>query len=362
MKKQFESTKKRGQIGRLAFGSLALLCLTVGVAAALKNSPAVDMRTAAVALLELTEESQRATLLKDFQDPERVGWHFIPKKERKGVPLRDMSEAQRTASLRMLRASLSEMGYSKASQIMLMEKVLKELEGPERTWPRDYQEYYVTLFGNPQSADDLWGLSFEGHHLSLNFVCRGSQVLDSTPQMFAANPAILQAELPGAPLKKGTRILALEETLAFDLVRSLSDLQKQTAIIAPEAPAEIRAAGEPQPPNETAVGISYNELTKEQVALLEKIVNVYSSAAPDEVHAKRMALIQENGWAKVRFAWAGALEGGIGHYYRIQGPTFLIEFVNTQPDAQGNPANHIHSVFRDMTGDFDLPINDATAG
>lgn len=326
------------------------------MAAAFRLSAAADMRQAAVGLIELLTPDQQSVMLKSFDDEVRVGWHFIPKKERKGIPLRDMTEPQKTASLRLLRSALSEAGYSKASKIMLMEKVLKELEGPERTWARDWEEYYVTIFGSPKSETDVWGLSFEGHHLSLNFVCRGGQVLDSTPQFFAANPAILQSEVPGTPHRKGTRMLAEEETLAFDLVNSLSDAQKQKAIIAPEAFSEIRAAGETQPPNEAPAGISYVELTSAQLQVLEKLVAVYTSAAPEEVYAQRMSAIKEAGWSKVYFAWAGATEPGIGHYYRIQGPSFIIEFVNTQPDAEGNPANHIHCVLRDMTGDFDLPL------
>ena len=330
------------------------LIVAVGAAAALRRTAAETMQDSAVALLESLDAKQTAAMQKSFDDESRVGWHFIPMKERKGVALRDMNDAQKAASLRLLRAGLSQVGYSKASKIMLMEKVLRALEGSERTWERDYEKYYVTIFGDP-TTEGRWGFSFEGHHLSLNFVCQGSRVLDSTPQFFAANPAELKSEVEGAPHRKGTRILADEELKAFKLVNMLSDQQKETAIIAAEAPAEIRAAGEPQPPQEPPAGISYKALTADQLAVLEDLVNVYAAAMPEEVQRERMNAIREASWGNVYFAWAGATEPGIGHYYRIQGPTFLIEFVNTQPDAEGNPANHIHCVWRDMTGDFDLP-------
>lgn len=324
--------------------------------ASLRESTAETMSKSAVAFLDSLDEQQLQVAKLDFAASERVGWHFIPMKTRKGLALRDMNEAQRTAALRLLRSALSESGYSKASQIMLMEQVLRILEGPERTWERDYQKYYVTLFGNPRTAGERWGLSFEGHHLSMNFVCKGDQILDSTPQFFASNPAILKSDVEGAPLKKGTRILADEEQLGFDLLASLSAEQGKKAVIAEEAPADIRAAGEAQPPVEVAAGIAYSELLGDQQKLLIKLIHTYASAMPEEVFQQRLRLIEEANWDTVHFAWAGAKEPGIGHYYRVQGPTFLIEFVNTQPDAEGNPANHIHCVWRDMTGDFDLAV------
>lgn len=327
----------------------------IAIAAALQQSVAEGMRQYAGALVSTLDESQKKEMLLPYGSDDRIGWHFIPKDERKGVALRDMNDAQQAASMRLLRAALSESGYSKASQIILLEGVLRQLEGPGGRWARDPEGYYVTLFGDPSQTESPWGLSFEGHHLSLNFVCRGDEVVDSTPQFFGANPAIIRSEVKG-PLGKGTRVLAEEEELAFQLLGMLNEAQKKKAVIAEEAPAEIRAAGEAQPPREQPAGISYRELNAEQLKTLEKLVEVYASTMPEKVAAARMNLIREAGWGNVHFAWAGAEKAGIGHYYRVQGPTFLIEFINTQPDAEGNPANHIHCVWRDMTGDFALAI------
>jgi hypothetical protein len=210
----------------------------------------------------------------------------------------------------------------------------------------------MTIFGTPSDTDP-WGLSFEGHHLSLNFVCRDGRVVDSTPQFFAANPGTIMNEVEG-PLGKGTRLLRREEDLAFQLVGSLGDPQREKAVIAGKAPKEIRFAGEAQPRVGEPEGIAYSDLNEEQRGLLKELVYVYANAVADKVAAERRKLIDYNGWENIHFAWAGATEPGIGHYYRVRGKEFLIEFVNTQADAAGNPANHIHCVWRDLSGDFDL--------
>ncbi len=156
---------------------------------------------------------------------------------------------------------------------------------------------------------------------------------------------------------KGTRVLEQEEQKAFDLVQSLSDEQRATAVIAEQAPREIRGAGEPQPPSDEPVGVAYADLNAEQQQMMRELVGSYVSNVPESEQRKRIRAIRDAGPENVHFAWAGALKPGVGHYYRIQGPSFLIEFVNTQPDSAGNPANHIHCVWRDMNGDFALPRN-----
>ena len=332
--------------------SLLVVCtLLVGMKVA--DPPAVQMKSFADAFLATLDDDQKAVAVVPYDSPKRVQWHFIPMKERKGLVMREMNDAQKTAARRLVRAALSEAGYDKASKIMMLESVLREMEGEGRTWERDPDKYYVTIFGTP-SDSAAWGLSFEGHHISLNFVCRDGRVVDSTPQFFASNPAIIMNDVKGG-LGKGTRVLRDEEELAFKLVNSLSDAQRDEAIIAEEAPSEIRFAGEPQPKVGEPEGIPQIELDSGQQAVLKELVNVYVNAVADEVAEQRRALIEQQGWEDVHFAWAGATKPGIGHYYRIRGEGFLIEFVNTQADPAGNPANHIHSVWRDVTGDFDLP-------
>lgn len=331
-------------------GSLAVL-----IAWQSADPPGKQLKTFADAFIGTLDEDQRAVATVAYDSDQRVDWHFIPKKTRKGLVLREMNEAQRIAALRLVRAALSEIGYDKTQKIMMLEGVLRELEGKGRTWERDPEKYYMTIFGKP-SDTGAWGMSFEGHHLSLNFVCRGGEIVDSTPQFFAANPATVMNDVKG-PLGKGTRVLRNEESLALELVNALNADQKKRAIISETALKEIRFAGEPQAKVGEPEGISQRELNESQKQLLKDLVYTYVNSVTEKVAAKRRAKIDANGWSDIHFAWAGPTKPGIGHYYRVRGKEFLIEFVNTQPDAAGNPANHIHCVWRDLTGDFDLPAN-----
>ncbi|TWT64802.1 DUF3500 domain-containing protein [Allorhodopirellula solitaria] len=350
--------------------SRRLSLVTVGLLAVgatgldLGQSPARQMQTYATAYLDTLDESQRQQTTMDFDSPKRVGWHFIPKDDRKGLKLEQMNDAQRTAALRLLRAALSEAGYRKANQIMLLEEVLNELEKGQGGNERNPEKYYVTLFGTPGSdessasgdAADRWGLSFEGHHMSLNFVCRGNQMLDSTPQFLGANPGVIKDDT-GVTLSKGTAVLSREEQLGFKLIRSLSDEQKEMAVFAEEAPRDIRFAGEAQPTPGPAEGIEYAKLDAAQQDVLRDLVKTHTNVVAEPVAEARRAQIEADGWDQVQFAWAGATKPGVGHAYRITGERFLIEFNNTQSDPSGNPANHIHCIYRDLTGDFDLPAD-----
>jgi hypothetical protein len=313
-----------------------------------------DLSRTADQFLTAMDESQRAKIVHKYDAPERLDWHFIPKGTRKGLQIKEMNEDQRKAAHRLLRGCLSEVGYKKATTIMQLEHILHQLEGGGGSNIRDTERYYFSIFGQP-SEQGRWGLSIEGHHLSLNFVVEGGEVIASTPAFFASNPAIVKDQVDhGKPV--GTRVINKEEELAFQLVNSLSDDQKGKAIIADKAPDEIRGAGAPQPPQEEAVGLSLAELEQGQRQTMKGLVMSYLDNLPEEIADRHRSALVDAGTEKIHFAWAGATEPGIGHYYRIQGPTFLIEFVNTQPDPSGNIANHIHCVLRDMRGDFALPI------
>lgn len=312
------------------------------------------MTDAAGAFIATLDAEQKQTAVLAYDVPQRVDWHFIPKAERKGLQIRHMTEPQRQAAHSLLQTALSQAGYDKATQIMHLENLLHEFEAGKGQNIRDPERYYFTIFGAP-AASGRWGLSVEGHHLSLNFVVENGEVISSTPQVFCTNPATVKNE-NATGVKVGTRILADEEQLAFDLVQSLSAEQKKTALFADTAPAEVRAPGSPQPPQDPAIGLPAADMTADQQALLQKLLDTYAGDMPATVAEARLAAIEKAGLDHVHFAWAGATEPGIGHYYRIQGPTFVVEFVNTQPDAAGNIANHIHTVWRDMHGDFGVPI------
>ena len=303
-------------------------------------------------LKQLSPEQLKISQLA-YAAPERVDWHFIPKPARKGMQVKEMTPAQREAAFLLLRSVVSQMGYKKATTIMAMEKLLFELEQGKGANIRDPERYFFTVFGNP-AGQEQWGLSIEGHHMSLNFVLKGDQVISSTPQVFAANPATIKnANASGFEI--GARILAHEEQLAFDLVKSLTAEQLAAALIDKTAPKEVRNAGMAQPPTDAAVGIAAGKLSAEQQKVLRGLLEEYCGAMPEHVAQARLKELDAAGFDKVHFAWAGATEPGVGHYYRVQGPTFLVEFVNTQPDAAGNVANHIHCLWRDIRGDFALP-------
>jgi hypothetical protein len=313
-------------------------------------SPGKALVTAAIAFQKTLTPLQSKVAVLAYDDERRVDWHFIPKAERKGLMVRTMTRSQKKAAASVLRAGLSVMGHRKVRQIMALEGVLHDLEkdNPGK-FARDTLRYYYTLFGEPGERG-TWGLSIEGHHLSLNFVIKDSKVISSTPQVLCANPTIVKANV-GA-VKAGTRVLKNEEILAFELVNMLDADQTAIAIVDEKAPREVRSAGAAQVPPGDPIGIAWADLTADQRKHLQKLVRVYAATMAPAIMEERMAGINAAKWTEVHFAWAGATKPGIGHYYRIQGPTFEIEFVNTQPDAAGNPASHIHCMWRDVRGDF----------
>lgn len=322
--------------------------------AAKKKSAGPAPMAATKAFLATLSSEQKSKAQLDYQADGRVQWHFIPMDTRKGLPLMDMSPEQQQAAKAAFRAVVSQMGYDKATTIMQLESILLQLEGPKSEGRRNPEKYYFTVFGEP-AMQQTWGLSVEGHHLSLNFSLQGNQIIDSTPQFMGTNPAELKDNY-GEQFKKGLRVLRAEEQLAFELVHSLDEKQMLAAKLPGEVPQEIRGAGEPQPTTDAARGIAAAELNDEQTAQLKKLIEAYSSKMKTGVVKQRWEMIEQAGFDKIHFAWSGAMKPGIGHYYAIQGPTFVIEFINVQADAAGNPANHIHCVWRDMQGDFNLPI------
>jgi hypothetical protein len=292
-------------------------------------------------LAALTPE-QRAKATFGFQEDERLNWHFIPK-ERKGLPLLEMTPPQKALAQALLSAGLSQQGYIKAVTIMSLEDVLRMMENDDGN-RRNPEKYYFSVFGQP-SDTGTWGFRVEGHHLSQNFTVVNGKVAD-TPSFFGANPA----EVRTGP-RKGLRTLAAEEDLARDLLESLSPEQKKVAIVSGEAYKDIltsasrKAALEGQPS-----GLSAAKMTKKQFELLQTLVGDYAGNVPEQLAQARMEHLKKAG-NNLFFAWAGVEQRGGPHYYRIQAPTFLIEYDNTQ-----NEANHIHSVWRDYNGDFGLDL------
>jgi hypothetical protein len=326
-------------------------CFATPAVAAQAESPADAMLAAANAFLDSLSPEQRREATISFSAPERRDWHNIPKADRKGVELGALSSEQRGLALALLHTGLSDEGYDKALKILALENNLREGEKHLKNAPlRDPDRYYVTIFGQP-SGEGAWGWSFEGHHFSQNFALRDGVVVGDTPSFWGANPATVSTFVAGGP-EVGTRTLAKEEQLAFDLVNSLDGPQLAAALIAEKAPADYRGAGAPEPPRTPAEGIAAAQLTDLQKETLRSLLSAYAGNLAPELAAARMAEIEASEFDRVHFAWLGATRPGVGHAYRIQGPTFLLEFVNIQSDPAGNPANHIHSVWRSLNHDF----------
>ena len=245
----------------LALVAVVLLA-TAGVAGFRLVRTGESMTAAATAWLAGLEEVQRSRAQADFEAAARTDWHFVPKPVRKGLSFAEMTAAQREQAHALLKAALSEAGYGKTVAIMELDELLRRLEGTAAKNTRDSLRYFVTIFGVP-GPKGSWGLSVEGHHLSLNFTVRDGVLVDSTPQFMGANPAEVRTTFPGQPAA-GSRVLAAEESLAFELVTSLDAEQQKRAVIATQAPAEIRAAGAAQPPAGPPEGIPFSKLSADQ--------------------------------------------------------------------------------------------------
>lgn len=322
---------------------VVLLCTLALVAAYNPSKPSAVMVGAAKNFLAALSAEQKDKAVFPFENDERMNWHYIPR-ARKGVPFKEMDASQRQLAHAFLSAGLSQRGYLKATTVMSLEKVLHELEKGKNPM-RDSDLYYFSVFGEPSESAN-WGWRVEGHHLSLNFTVVNGQLIAWAPSFFGANPA----EVPQGP-RQGLRALAREEDLARELVKSLDAKQKAAGVIDAKAPSDILTHAEKRAEIGPPKGLAVSQMNKKQAEMLTALLEEYAGNMPEEVGQARMAAVRKAGLEKIYFAWAGSLERGQGHYYRIQGPTFLIEYDNTQ-----NNANHIHSVWRDFNGDWGLDL------
>jgi hypothetical protein len=272
-----------------------------------------------------------------FDATERYNWFYTPV-DRKGLPFKSMDTVQREAALDLLRVGFSEKGYDKAETIRQLELVLFEMSGQAF---RDTGLYYFTVFGEP-SEHGSWGWRYEGHHISQHWTIVNGNAMAASPQFFGANPA----EVREGP-KRGTRALGAEEDLARTLILSLNDSQRAQAIVSETAPDDILTTNKRKAVAQTDEGVAFGALTADQQRALMELIEEYANAQPAQVARDRLERLHAARLEQIKFAWMGSIEKGQAHYYRIQGPSFLIEYDNTQ-----NGANHIHSVWRDFNGDF----------
>lgn len=337
---------KRMLVAGATFAIIGVAFLRAGVE---KPEPSgTTMTRAAQAFLETLTPEQKKVASFGFNDPERINWHFIPR-PRKGLPLRDMTEVARKAAHRLIASSLSQAGYEQTLDVMSLEEVLYLIDvSKERKIRRDFRnpgKYYFSIFDTP-SLTGKWGWRLEGHHISLNFTIENGVVVSSTPEFFGANPGSLDAG-PGRRL----RVLGAEEDLARQVLKLCTPEQQKVLVIDTNAPDDLRGANKPQAEVTPAVGLAYAQMSADQQKLLGALITEYLRNMPEDVSAARRKGIEEAGMDKIQFAWWGQPDLNQRHYYRVQGPTFIIEYNNTQ-----DKANHVHSMWRDLHGDFAVPV------
>lgn len=319
-----------------AYAGLVFLVPAFGVIAR-AAAPEADMAVAANAWLDSLTATQRQLAVFALQHTERENWHYVPR-ARKGVSLGDMNDTQRGHARALLATALSDRGRLQVEAIIALESVLRVIEGSTR---RNPELYFFTVFGVP-AASGAWGWRVEGHHLSINFTLADGRIA-ATPLFFGADPA----EVRIAHGQQGRRALAGEEDLGRALVKALDTAQRQAAIIATRAPSDIITGADRKVDPREPAGLAFARMNPDQQARLRQLVETYARRLRPEVADTELQKIATLGWGRVHFAWAGGLEPGEGHYYRIQGPAFLIEYDNTQDDA-----NHIHTAWRSFDGDF----------
>lgn len=305
--------------------------------------PAQSGLSAARALASSLTGTAKDKAMLPLDHEARTQMNYVPM-VRAGVALEDLAEPQKAQALSLLRSGLSESGYATAQKIIAHEDILRELEksqGVGNYMRRQPGLYYTAIFG-PPAADTPWGWRFEGHHLSVNVAHTGKDGQVVAPLFFGANPA----RVPSGP-SAGLRILAAEEDEARALVALLTPEQTTKMVIAPETTNDIVTTNKPNVELGTKEGLPASAMTAPQRAQLRKLIEVYASRVPATQRTAQLTRMEKAGFDQLHFAWAGSLEPGKKHYYRVHGPTLLIEYDNSQNDA-----NHIHSVWRDLQHDW----------
>ena len=327
---------------KIVIFAAVLLALGAGVRVAEQGRPQVAMANAANTFLTKLDDAQRAKVQFEFASEERFNWHYIPR-ARKGLPLAEMTPPQRDAAMALLKTGLSASGFTRAEAIRSLELVLRAMEKRDS---RDPEQYFFSIFGTPGGKS--WAWRYEGHHLSQNWTVAAGKSVATSPAFFGANPAVVM----DGPAK-GTRALPAEADLGWALLDGLDAKSRAMAIVAGAAPNEILTANSRKAAMLENVGLSARDMSTSERGLLTRLIDAHASAQQADLAAARLAAIKAAGIENVKFAWIGATknEPGAAHYYRIQGPTFLIEYDNTQ-----NNANHQHIVWRDFAGDFGADV------
>lgn len=317
-----------------------LLCTTTVARKVEAHSAAEAMAEAATRFLKSLDANQTKSAQFVFDDAERKNWNFVPMDNRKGLSLKAMKPHQQALAMGFLNSALSHRGFNKAVNIMALEQILHEMENSNPK--RDPSMYHFLIFGEP-STTKTWGWRFEGHHLSVSMTLIDGHRIAPTPVFMGTNPAHVKQ----GP-HQGLRVLHAEEDLARAFLHELDDEQRKTAVLQTEVPADVinlpsRAKAEALDPK----GLPVARMTNRQRDSLWKVISEYVENYRPELAEEDLNKIRSGGYHLVHFAWIGSDQPGQPHYYRIQGPTFILEYDNTQNDA-----NHVHVLWRDFENDF----------
>ncbi len=310
----------------------------------LLSTKAQDIVAVAGKFINILDSSQKAKALYPFDVDERYNFHFFPKDDRKGITINELTSVQKQAAVNLLKTGFSDLGLRKVNAIMQLENVLIDLEQRKPgDHYRDSGKYYFTIFGLPSNTT-IWGWRLEGHHISFTFSANQKKLVSATPGFLGSNPAIVQQ----GP-QKGKQALKEEADMAFSLLQSLSKEELKKAIIDTLAPNEIITFVSRKAMLAKTTGIRYSEMANKQQQQFLQLINIYVHRYTKVFADEMLKEIQQAGLNNLYFSWAGAQEPMIGkaHYYRIHGPTIIIEYDNSQ-----NRANHVHSVVRDLKNDF----------
>jgi len=305
-----------------------LLSTLAAASVADEKALSMQMAQAATRFWGALDPAQQTKATYSFGDEERLRWHWTTPGNfpRNGLPLNEMTEEQKTLALALLQTSVSEAGFTKALDIMSLQRDLGN----------DPELYYITLFGTPGTSDH-WGWRWEGHHLSHHFTVIGEQVA-MTPFFLGSWPTKSEA---------GLRAMAREEDAGLELVNSLSESARASAIFQERTLTRHETQNAPRVNPLAPVGIAYPELNDTQQGLVTEILQSYLQSLPLLIATPTWERVTNAGMEQIRFGWAGSLEYSQPQYYRIQGPSFLLEFDNSR-----NGGTHIHSVWRDFERDF----------
>lgn len=316
---------------KLAF--LGLTGIAVIALATQREAPSV---AAAKSFLSTLTRDQLAATQVPFSSEQRYQWAYVPL-NRKGISWAEMNSDQRKAAEKLLSSVLSKEGRIKVEEIRQLELVLRQLEN--NNMGRDPEKYWFAIYGEP-SSKGKWGFRYEGHHVSMTFAFEEGVEISSTPQFLGSNPG----EVRSGP-KAGTKILHKEQELGYALFESLLPAQRESALISSEAPADILTLNTKRAQIDHKGGAMALGFNSQQRKLLRELLGAHSEIQNPQERERRIAeAMKDKG---LRFVWMGSTRRGEKHYYRVQGDTFVVEFDNTQ-----NEANHIHAVWRDFKGDF----------